>query len=112
MILDGKPISDAERMKLMADIEHEPEPVDPALAMLQDDAIRRYEETRDHGRMAQLLRLTPAMWREMGPIDRKLLLDFAVDRIQILEVKVAFMSRNIVAGDFEVPDYLRSNGAA
>jgi hypothetical protein len=112
MILDGKHISDAERMRLLADIEHEPKPVDPALAMLQEAAIKRFQEVRDDGLHAQSLRLTPAMLRHMSPLERKLLLDFIVQRIQLLEVKAALISRNLACGELEIPAIYREVGAA
>jgi hypothetical protein len=86
--------------------------VDPAVTLLQDDAIRRFKEVRDDGLHAQSLRLTPAMLRHMSPLERKLLLDFIVQRIQLLEVKAALISRNLACGELEIPAIYREVGAA
>jgi hypothetical protein len=80
--------------------------------MLQDDAISRFVEVRDNGRMAQLLRLTPAMWREMDMVERRLLFQFAESRADLLQVKLNFMQRNGMTSEPELPEYWRANGAA
>lgn len=92
--------------------EYEKEETEALERMVSDSAIARFEEVRDNGRMSQVLRLTPAMWRELGPAERRMLLDWTVQRAELLEAKIAFMSRNICVGELEIPDYLREQGAA
>lgn len=106
--VDGQKVDDTNRLRVLRMDEIEGELSPP----LPDEAISRLEQVRDEGLYAQLLRLTPDMWREMGPARRRLMLDFTVGRIQLFEEKAAFMSRNIVVGEIELPDYLRQQGAA
>jgi hypothetical protein len=108
-ITNGREHTSAEWLREQSDIEHEP---DPALSLLQNDAITRFIEVRDHGRMAQLLRLTPAMWKAMDQIERRLMFQFAESRMDLLQVKIDFMTRNGVASEPETPEFLRANGAA
>lgn len=81
-----------------------PQPVDTTM-------LDRVTELLDTGATARVLRLTPNQWREMGPHQRRAMLDFAVARAKVLDERIAFMSRNIVAGDFEMPAHLRDSGA-
>lgn len=112
MTLDGIILSDTARLRLLADMEsegtvvvhalHKREPLTPT----QEAEIDRYASVRDHGLQAQVLRLTPALWREMGPARRRLLLDFTVRRVEAMEEKVAFMSRSFCVGELVVPECL------
>ena len=68
----------------------------------ETDEMRAYREQQDTLLRTQLKRLpysNYAIWRELSPARRRLLLDYAVTQAKELEERVAFMSRNLIVGD-------------
>lgn len=116
-----RPESDAERIAFHLAIESDGErspaqsPEAEELAalesMMAESGIRRVEQLLDGEMTRRVLTLSPDMWREMGPLERRTMLDWCVRRAKLFEERAAFMSRNLVAGDFEIPAHLRKVGA-
>jgi hypothetical protein len=77
-----------------------------ALNAMSEDAMSRYQEVLEHGLNAQAVRLTPHMLREMGPHQRRQMLDFLVRRVELFEEKIRMISRSIVIGELVIPDHI------
>lgn len=105
--------TEADRMRFAIDMERgndrspAQEELDVLEEMAADTGIRRVEQLLDGDMTRRVLTLTPEMWREMGPAERRVMLDWTVRRAKLFEQRSAFMSRNIVAGELVVPDALK-----
>lgn len=117
---NGRVETDAERIAFHLAVETEGErtPAQTAEAeevaalesMVADSGIRRVEQLLDGEMSRRVIALTPEMWREMGPAERRVMLDWTVRRAKLFEERSAFMSRNIVAGELDIPAPLRIAG--
>lgn len=101
--------TDGERTPAQAD---EAEEIAALESMMETSGIRRVEQLLDGEMTRRVLTLTPEKWRELGPFERRTMLDWCVRRAKLFEERAAFMSRNIVAGELDVPACLREMGAA
>lgn len=103
MTLNGTPLSDTARLKLLRDEEqprhHHPSP-----------DINTVEALLQHGMMKRILMLSPLQWRSMASHERRAMLDYATTRANALEEKIAFMSRNMLP-DTELPECYRAVGS-
>lgn len=105
-VIDGNRTDDTGRLRALLIDETE-----GSRSPSQVDPVAKVQELLDGGRTAQLLGLTPERIREMSPIERRLLLDFGVRRIEEFERKVGLLSRTMAVGEISVPDYLRQKAA-
>lgn len=119
--VDGRVLTDSEHMKMLADEEHEVLETMARQAALQeqqrldaecdDSGIRRVESLLEGEMSRRVTALTPAMWREMSPVDRRIMTDWIERRMKLLGERLAFVRRNAGA-DIDVPAYLRASGGA
>jgi hypothetical protein len=100
---DRSPCQSAEQQEL-----------DALNAMMEDAglrAIQKLETLLDNGATAEVLRLTPAAWREKPAHERRALITWTEQRIKALSERLCMMRRN-VGPEAGVPDYyLRDIGA-
>ncbi len=111
-MIENKPITSyGPRFAIEAEREAEVEELAALEAMRRHDSVDAYRAAQDEALWKKLKRLSHsnhALWRELSPIERRLLLDFAVAQVHELEERIGFMSRNLAVGELEVPSLIQA----